>query len=369
MSYEDLKTQYRKLAMLHHPDAGGTTEAMQAVNREYDQLFIIWKRCDQIANDETASSTRKEFYTQYGWKGERYNRDLSLKEIACIVREFVKIHYNHCKFSVTTEYASMFQELHIYLTESPYKPYKQFTELTEHEKDKIRFDYAERKGLRNFLTNEIDPEIEKIYAELYNSMYKTDEIKEIIEAVDEYANSFNYDDSDSQIDYFNNNFYFFGTKIGKYKKMPDGEWEDSYKIVHRAKKEAPHVEYENVTITKTRTYKSLEPCDIETPQEFQANQMFQLKQHFTHGSFKGLIYKIESIRGDYIHAYKLGKGYKNVCKGNAPGNTFFVAKEKFKQWLDAGAISFIELTEATKTEEYASVVRRPKKQTSVSVPA
>ena len=32
---EELKKQYRALAMKHHPDCGGTVEAMQQNNNEY----------------------------------------------------------------------------------------------------------------------------------------------------------------------------------------------------------------------------------------------------------------------------------------------------------------------------------------------
>jgi len=36
---EDLKQQYRALALKHHPDKGGDTAIMQAVSAEYEQLF------------------------------------------------------------------------------------------------------------------------------------------------------------------------------------------------------------------------------------------------------------------------------------------------------------------------------------------
>ena len=35
---EELYSQYRKLAMQHHPDRGGRTEDMQQINAEYDEL-------------------------------------------------------------------------------------------------------------------------------------------------------------------------------------------------------------------------------------------------------------------------------------------------------------------------------------------
>ena len=50
---EELKAQYRKLAMQHHPDRGGNLEAMQAVNAEYDRLFPLLKDTHQTKDGET----------------------------------------------------------------------------------------------------------------------------------------------------------------------------------------------------------------------------------------------------------------------------------------------------------------------------
>ena len=36
---DDLKKAYRRLAMKHHPDVGGSTRDMQEINAEYDKLF------------------------------------------------------------------------------------------------------------------------------------------------------------------------------------------------------------------------------------------------------------------------------------------------------------------------------------------
>lgn len=40
---EDLKAEYRRLAMANHPDRGGSTEAMQQINNEYSTLFARLK--------------------------------------------------------------------------------------------------------------------------------------------------------------------------------------------------------------------------------------------------------------------------------------------------------------------------------------
>ena len=40
---EELKTEYHKLVLLHHPDRGGDEETMKAVNASYDKYFPILK--------------------------------------------------------------------------------------------------------------------------------------------------------------------------------------------------------------------------------------------------------------------------------------------------------------------------------------
>ena len=50
---EDLKQQYKRLAMAHHPDRGGNTKDMQEINGEYDQLFQQLKNIHKAANGTT----------------------------------------------------------------------------------------------------------------------------------------------------------------------------------------------------------------------------------------------------------------------------------------------------------------------------
>ena len=50
---EDLKREYKRLAMLHHPDRGGNTADMQEINTEYDELFQRLKNVHKTASGTT----------------------------------------------------------------------------------------------------------------------------------------------------------------------------------------------------------------------------------------------------------------------------------------------------------------------------
>jgi len=57
---EELKAQYRKLAMLHHPDKGDDTETMKAINSEYDVLFESVKNLHKNAQGESYTKETTE---------------------------------------------------------------------------------------------------------------------------------------------------------------------------------------------------------------------------------------------------------------------------------------------------------------------
>ena len=65
---DELKKAYRRLAMQHHPDCGGSTEAMQEINNEHDALFEILKRqhnaqaqADTTGKTKATTETAEEF--------------------------------------------------------------------------------------------------------------------------------------------------------------------------------------------------------------------------------------------------------------------------------------------------------------------
>lgn len=216
-SFEDLKKQYKELLKKNHPDNGGDLEIMKEINVEYDALFPIWKNRKEAETgtpvQETADSTRSKFYTEFGWEGKNHDWNRSLKEVAQIVRAYVKEKYPTYKFSVRTSYASMCQELHVDLKESPIEIYKTFEELTDDDKNNLW-----RKMTRNniftldsWYDHELKAEFERIWEE-HGNFYKclNEVTKSVIEDVDSFVKSYNYSDCDGMIDYFHVDFYYFG---------------------------------------------------------------------------------------------------------------------------------------------------------------
>ena len=217
-SLDALKKEYRRLAMLHHPDRGGDTATMQAINAEFEAVFPAVRLLDKSQRSttegkETATSYRREFYTQNGWKGERYNRNLTLKDIAKKVREYIKEYFPTYKFSVRTHYASMCQELTVTMMECPVKIYKDYEELTEQELNevtkKMRYNHLWR--LDSWTYEQRKMEILRIWEEK-GGFYKvlTEQVQATAESIDTYVKSYNYSDCDGMIDYFDVNFYYFG---------------------------------------------------------------------------------------------------------------------------------------------------------------
>ena len=56
-SLDELKKEYRRLVMINHPDHGGDTATMQAINAEHDALFEALKAKHNAEHDEDHQTT------------------------------------------------------------------------------------------------------------------------------------------------------------------------------------------------------------------------------------------------------------------------------------------------------------------------
>lgn len=202
---EELKKEFRRLVMIHHPDRGGDVETMKEINNEYDALFPALKlKHNQTTTEpthETAESTRNEFYTQYGFKGRNYDSNLSTKDIAQKIRGYVKAAYPDCKFSVTTHYASMCSEIRVALMSGPYAA---------------------------IVTGADHVQLNQYHIERDERL--TDWARAVLIDVNDCIRSYHYDDCDSMIDYFSVNFYY---------DLDVGKWDKPYTVTNKPRKISP----------------------------------------------------------------------------------------------------------------------------------
>ena len=215
-SFEDLKKSYKDLIKKNHPDNGGDLEVMKEINVEFDALFPIWKnRKEETGSivNETADGVRSQFYTEFGWEGSNHSWNRSLKEVAKIVRAYVKEKYPTYKFSVRTSYASMCQELHVDLKESPVQIYKTADELNDEDRAGFirKASHNHYWKLESWNDEEFNAEYNRITEE-HGNFYKcmNEVTKAVVYDVDGFVKSYNYEDCDGMIDYFHVDFYYLG---------------------------------------------------------------------------------------------------------------------------------------------------------------
>lgn len=57
---EELKQEYHRLAMLHHPDKGGSTATMQTINAEFEAIFPTLASVEETRMDTELSQDYRE---------------------------------------------------------------------------------------------------------------------------------------------------------------------------------------------------------------------------------------------------------------------------------------------------------------------
>lgn len=229
---DELKKEYKTLARKHHPDMGGTDEAMKRINNEFDDLFTIFQNARENST-ETAETFRSEFYTMNGWKGSKYDayKYATVTEIAKAIRKDLKEAMPECKFSVTSAKASMCSEIHVALMEAPYRAYLTIEEVEEASKtdEAWKYDHFTQKkiqlstGLCSYHNNYDKANDSRTTTEektewLEQAKPTSKEITEILKKADAIVKAYRFDDSDGMIDYFDTNFYYFNCQLGSWDK-------------------------------------------------------------------------------------------------------------------------------------------------------
>lgn len=188
-SLSQLKTRYRDLAKVHHPDRGGDKETMQQINAEFARLFTIWSLRDrQKAQDESADAEQccRRFRREYGWDGSNFARtnEYDKDKILGHIRTWLKEAYPECVFSVRKRDYNSFS---VSLMTANFWPFKD----------------------HDLLSGSIN------HYHFRNDERLSDRCREVFENVIAYVQSWNFDDSDIQTDYFHVNFYV-DFEIGRY---------------------------------------------------------------------------------------------------------------------------------------------------------
>lgn len=148
---------------------------------------------------------------------------LSLKDIAKGIKQQLKKDYKNCKFSIKTEYYSMGCSLHISIMETDFKIIMPFEEISEEaifayvnrnrcSKEDIKaIQLKKHHQLNGYLDNEYNKDVWN------NGVFLTKKGFNLVKKIVDMTNKFNWDNSDSQSDYFDVNFYLH-INIGKWDK-------------------------------------------------------------------------------------------------------------------------------------------------------
>lgn len=186
-SLSELKKQYRELVKNNHPDKGGDTAVMQAINNEFEKLYNIWKDRKETAdttgyaNDyegATAKQYTQHVYEEYGWTGSRRDRYYSRKELKEIFAKWLKETYKGCTFSIRL---SDYNSIVINLLKADFNPFIG--------------DLKNSYSLRRYDIYD-DPELNARAKEMFGNIHS-------------FCQSYNYDHSDLCSDYYDVGFYLY----------------------------------------------------------------------------------------------------------------------------------------------------------------
>lgn len=208
------------IEMDYHVPAGATIEEM--LYKEHPEYFPEYAPKKVEVERENVKQTlaeiaRKKYESE---QGSNYDSNLSTTDIAKKLREYVKKNYPDYKFSITSKYFSGGSEINVTLKQAP-------GEITN---EKIMQEYLEHNSAREWwnkdsgkyekyyeMTDERKKEVIKDAVEhAYtfnipgveeNPSWMSPEVNKVMMDVQRQLESYNFDHSDSQSDYYHVNFW------------------------------------------------------------------------------------------------------------------------------------------------------------------
>lgn len=211
-------------------------------------------------------------YTGGGWEGLKYDSNLSTKDIAKNINDYAKKEFPDVKISRKTDYNGidmyvMSSDKDMFVSEKDIDNMN-FSDLEQVTRSN-GFNWWAKENVKDYNTNHsysID-DVRKYAKEQLNttkshdsnpssdSWYLSDYGKKVISGLNKEMNSYNYDDSDGMVDYFDTNFYGY-VHIGKWDKpyqttgtsSKSGDW--MQKAYDEYKKEHPNSKMTMATFKK-----------------------------------------------------------------------------------------------------------------------
>lgn len=228
-TFEDAKALYKKLAIANHPDMGGDTATMQEINAEFDMVFSFLSRRAPVESktSESASGYRDQFYTQHGWKGDKYNSSLHGKEIAKLLREYVKYVYPTWKFSIVSSHNT----IDVSLMEGPMSPFIDKEEAIQKAMLHARESWQTESEIRKRIDYSYEMKGDSVNHFWLDEDYCLSDFTRIMfKDINSFLIDYTRDDSDAMIDYFDCNLY---------RSFYVGKWDKPFAIVAKTARISP----------------------------------------------------------------------------------------------------------------------------------
>lgn len=219
-------------------------------NIDYDGSSRLYNKNELERMKNNGIKPMQNSYTGGGWEGTKYDSKLSTKEIAKNITDYSKKEFPDVKLARKTDYNG----IDIHIMSSDKDLYANANDIDKMDSDEVfktihesiggvsrLDDWLNKNNRKNelgsystqdakdYLKSELETyRNRKGYNATGNEWYLSDYGKKVVSGLNKEMNSYNYDDSDGMVDYFDTNFYGY-VKIGKWDKPYEAKGNSNYR--------------------------------------------------------------------------------------------------------------------------------------------